>query len=118
LVVNELGLSEDQWAISYQSKFGPEEWLHPSTAETLLGWGKQHLPRVAVIAPGFAADCLETLHEIEIELAEIFSHAGGGQLQYIPALNLEPAHIELIHTLVSNELEGWIQDLPPIDQAN
>ncbi len=94
--------------MSYQSKFGPEEWLKPSTEDVLRAWGEQHISHVDVIAPGFSADCLETLHEIQIELHEIYQESGGSRLDYIPALNDRDSHIDLLVTLIQRELAGWL----------
>jgi ferrochelatase len=107
-VVQALGLPADRWAMSYQSKFGPEEWLSPSTEEILRSWGENQCAHVDVLAPGFATDCLETLHEIQIELNEAFEECGGGQLDYIPALNDQEAHIDFLVTLTQRELEAWL----------
>ncbi len=102
-----LGLSQDQWMLTYQSRFGREPWLQPYTDETLEKLGKNHTARVDVICPGFSADCLETLEEIEEENREIFMDAGGGAFHYIPALNASDAHIALLSQLVKQHAQGW-----------
>lgn len=102
-----LALDADQWALTFQSRFGREPWLQPYTDKTLAEWGESGLGRVAVICPGFAADCLETLEEIALQNAEIFTEAGGGQLDYIPALNDRADHIKMLAELVLSQTKGW-----------
>ena len=84
------GLNEDQWLCTFQSRFGREEWVKPYTDYTLEAWGKEGLARVDVISPAFAADCLETLEELDVENRELFLHSGGKDYHYIPCLNDRP----------------------------
>ena len=107
LVAESLGLSRDEYLVSFQSLFGKEEWIRPYTNETLEAWGKSGLKRVDVICPGFSADCLETLEEIEEENKEVFLHAGGEQYRYIHALNSRPSHIALLHKIVDTQTADW-----------
>ncbi len=107
LVADELELDPDQWQMAFQSRFGPQEWLKPYTDETLKAWGKQGLKSVDVLSPGFSADCLETLEEIDQENRELFQAAGGGSYRYIPALNDTPVHIAFLAELVGKHLQGW-----------
>jgi len=109
LVAAELGLPEERWKVSFQSRFGRAEWLQPYTTETLVGWAKGGVKSVDVICPGFSADCLETLEEIEEENREEFQQAGGQQYRYIPALNDRPEHIELITRLILQHGCGWAE---------
>lgn len=102
-----LGLAEGEWFLSYQSRFGREEWLQPYTSQTLEAWGKQGLGTVDVVCPGFAADCLETLEEISVENDEVFRHAGGGKLRYISALNDGPGHVAALSGIARRHLQGW-----------
>ncbi|MBP6595962.1 MAG: ferrochelatase [Arenimonas sp.] len=102
-----LGLADDAWTLTYQSRFGREAWLQPYTDKTLEALGKQGLASVDVVCPGFAVDCLETLEEIAVENAEIFRHAGGGELRYISALNHEPGHVAALSGLARRHLQGW-----------
>ncbi len=102
-----LGLAEGEWKLTYQSRFGREAWLQPYTDKTLEALGKQGLASVDVVCPGFAVDCLETLEEIAVENAEIFRHAGGGELRYISALNHEPGHVAALSGLARRQLQGW-----------
>ncbi|WP_223669135.1 ferrochelatase [Kangiella shandongensis] len=104
LVVKELGLTEDDYAISFQSRFGKEEWIKPYTDELLIEWAKDGVESVQVISPAFSADCLETLEELAVENRDIFIENGGSEYQYIPALNDDRAHIELMLQLVEQRL--------------
>jgi protoporphyrin/coproporphyrin ferrochelatase len=100
LLVQELGLADDQWLLSFQSRFGREEWLKPYTDKTLEQLAQQGVKSVEVICPGFSADCLETLEEIAGENREIFIQAGGEVLFYIPALNGRDDHVAMMTELV------------------
>lgn len=103
-----LGLSADEWTMTYQSRFGREEWLKPYTDKTLMQWGKDKTHRaIDIMSPAFSADCLETLEELEEENRENFIEAGGERYTYIPALNDRPDHIELFATLVEENTQGW-----------
>jgi len=96
LVRRELGWGADRVFMSFQSRFGKEEWLQPYTDRTLEAWGREKLESVDVACPGFAADCLETLEEIDGLNREGFVHAGGGRYRYIRALNARSDHIETL----------------------
>ncbi len=108
LVAAELGLPEERWALCFQSRFGREEWLKPYTDVTLRQWAKDGVRRVDLICPGFSADCLETLEEINMENREVFLAHGGEQFHYIPALNDHPSHIEALATLLRREGAEWL----------
>jgi ferrochelatase len=99
-IVQALGLSDDQWALTYQSRVGREPWLQPYTDVTLEELARSGVRSVQVACPGFAVDCLETLEEIAMQNRELFEEAGGEQLDYIPALNDSEAHAELYLRLV------------------
>jgi ferrochelatase len=107
LLAERLGLKDDQWKLTFQSRVGREEWLKPYTDKTLAEWGKHKLQRVDVICPGFSVDCLETLEEIEQQNRELFQSRGGGEYSYIPALNDSRAHLDLLAELVSTHMQGW-----------
>lgn len=107
LTADALGLTDTQWRVTFQSRFGREEWLKPYTDKTLEHLPKEGIKRVAVVCPGFAADCLETLEEIEVENREYFMNAGGEQFTYIPALNDRADHIEGLAQLVLKHVQGW-----------
>lgn len=114
LLAERLGLAEGEWAASFQSRFGPEEWLTPYTDETLEEWGRGKLAGVDVICPGFSADCLETVDEIGREGKESFIEAGGGRYHYIPALNDRANHMDALAAIVLRNAQGW---LDPADYA-
>lgn len=103
-----LGLDEHRFRITFQSRFGPEEWLQPYTDKTVEALAKQGVKRLAVCMPGFAADCLETLEEIAGENAEIFHHNGGEKFAAIPCLNDGVEGMRVIEHVVRRELMGWI----------
>lgn len=104
LVVEKLGLNDKQWFLSFQSRFGDEVWLQPYTDETLEAFPTKGVKKVAVICPGFSADCLETIEEIGEENRENFMHAGGESYRYIEALNASPEHIQLLVTLLEERM--------------
>jgi protoporphyrin/coproporphyrin ferrochelatase len=103
-----LQLSPDRFKLSFQSRFGPAEWLRPYTDETVIGLAKQGVKRLAVITPGFAADCLETIEEIGVENAGYFRSNGGDSFAALPCLNDTEEAIFLIAHLVRRELSGWL----------
>jgi ferrochelatase len=108
LLAEALGLSKEQYVVSFQSRFGKAEWVKPYTTATLLELGKQKTKRVDVVCPGFVADCLETLEEIAMEGREDFQHAGGGEYHYIPCLNDRSDWMHAFTDLVMNNLQGWL----------
>ncbi|VFS48971.1 Ferrochelatase [Budvicia aquatica] len=89
--------------MTYQSRFGREPWLQPYTDETLKSLPKKGVKSVQVISPGFSADCLETIEEIDKQNREFFLEQGGERYYYIPALNDSPAHIDLLQALVTSK---------------
>jgi protoporphyrin/coproporphyrin ferrochelatase len=103
-----LGLEASKLILTFQSRFGFDEWLKPYTDKTIEQLAKDGVRRVAVVMPGFSADCLETLEEIAQENAEIFKHNGGEQFAAIPCLNDSEAGMDVIRQLVLRELQGWI----------
>jgi ferrochelatase len=112
LVAAALELDDDYWHISFQSRVGREEWLRPYTDETLRHWGSEKAADIDVICPGFAADCLETLEEIEMQNAAIFTAAGGGKLRYIPALNARDDHVAFLSRTIEKNVSGWPEASP------
>jgi len=106
-VAEVLGLEESRWRVVFQSRFGREEWLRPYADETLTELGKRGLDSVDVVCPGFSADCLETLEEIEGQMRQLFLDAGGKQFRYIPALNERDDHMDMLAGLVQQNLAGW-----------
>lgn len=111
LVAQQLGLTEDQWAVSFQSRFGKQEWVKPYTDALLEDWAKQGVKSVQIMSPAFSADCLETLEELAIENAENFKAAGGQSYAYIPALNTRSDHLQLLSHLLQANLEALRQTL-------
>jgi protoporphyrin/coproporphyrin ferrochelatase len=103
-----LGLEPSKLILTFQSRFGFDEWLKPYTDKTIEKLAKDGVRRIAVVMPGFSADCLETLEEIAQENAEIFRHSGGEQFTAIPCLNDSEPGMDVIRQLVLRELQGWI----------
>jgi protoporphyrin/coproporphyrin ferrochelatase len=103
-----MGLDASKLRLTFQSRFGFDEWLQPYTDKTIEQLAKDGVRRIAVVMPGFSADCLETLEEIAQENAEIFKHKGGEQFAAIPCLNDSDAGMDVIRQLVLRELQGWI----------
>ncbi len=98
---------EERLVVSFQSRFGREEWIQPATDATLLRLAGEGIGRIDVACPGFAADCLETLEEIAITNRERFLAAGGGELRYIPALGARADHVDALAALAARHLTGW-----------
>lgn len=111
LVAEKLGLQEDEYLSTFQSRFGREEWLKPYTDETLKSLGEKGVKSVQVICPGFSADCLETIEEIGEENREYFLEAGGDRYEYIPCLNDSDSHIEFLADLVGVRIATWAQEM-------
>jgi ferrochelatase len=103
-----LGLDASKLLLTFQSRFGNAEWLQPYTDKTIEQLAKDGVRRIAVVMPGFAADCLETLEEIAKENAELFRHNGGEEFSPIPCLNDSEPGMDVIRQLVLRELQGWI----------
>ncbi len=117
LVAEALELPRDRWLVSFQSLFGKEEWLKPYTDKTIAGLAHAGVRRLDVVCPGFSADCLETLEEINGQNREIFLHAGGEHFRYIPCLNDRPDHIHLLADLLRQNLAGWVEPREAWDPA-
>ncbi|MDN6229115.1 MAG: ferrochelatase, partial [Enterobacterales bacterium] len=103
-VADALGLSAERYMMTYQSRFGREQWLTPFTDKTIEQLPAKGVKHLQVICPGFSADCLETLEEIKVQNKEFFIEAGGTQFEYIPALNDDALHIELFYQLVMEQM--------------
>ena len=108
LLRERLGWAPEMIDTTFQSVFGPEEWLKPYTVEHVAELAKQGKRHIAVIAPAFSADCIETLEEIQGEIRESFEHAGGEVFTYIPCLNDEPAHVRALVAVIEENLSGWL----------
>ena len=107
LLRERLGFGKDELVLTFQSRFGPEDWLQPYTVEEVARLAEKGVKHLAVIAPAFSADCVETLEEINEEIKEAFEDAGGEHFTYIPCLNAEADHMDMIEAIVRNELGGW-----------
>ena len=108
LLRERLGWAPEMIDTTFQSVFGPEEWLKPYTVKHVAELAKQGKKHIAVIAPAFSADCIETLEEIQGEIRESFEHAGGEVFTYIPCLNDDPAHIRALVAVIEENLSGWL----------
>jgi ferrochelatase len=108
LAAERLGLPRERWVISFQSLFGKEEWLRPYTDQTMRELAAGGLRSLDVVCPGFSADCLETLEEIDEQNREIFLAAGGERYRYVPALNDRPDHVRALAELALANLREWV----------
>ena len=108
LLKERLGWEDTEITTTFQSVFGPEEWLRPYTVDHVADLAREGKKNIAVIAPAFSADCIETLEEINEEIRESFEHAGGEVFTYIPCLNDEPAHIAALTGVIERNLKGWL----------
>jgi ferrochelatase len=108
LLRERLKLDESRLMLTFQSRFGPAEWLKPYTDATVKALAERGVKNLAVITPGFSSDCLETLEEIAMENADIFRRAGGENFAAIPCLNDSPEGIAVIRDVVTRELQGWV----------
>ncbi len=108
LLREKLGRDENTLRLAFQSRFGPKKWLQPYTERTLVELAEQGVKSVAVIAPGFASDCLETLEELAIRAQKKFLEHGGKAFMIVPCLNDSKSAIGLYAALIENELQGWV----------
>lgn len=111
-----LGLEPDQWLTTFQSQFGPEQWIGPATDDTLEDLATRGTKHVLAMCPGFVADCLETTDEIGTEAAETFFEAGGERLSFVPSLNNHPTWLEAMAVIVRQESAGW--SVPVLDKTD
>ena len=107
MLAEKLGLAEDDYTVTFQSRFGKAKWLEPYTEPTLVALAQKGLKSVDVVCPGFTSDCLETLEEIRMEAQEAFKHAGGQRFEYIECLNDSPDWIRALADLSERHLQGW-----------
>lgn len=110
LLNERLGWTEIRIEVSFQSRFGNDPWLEPYTDETVAALAKRGVRRLAIVAPGFASDCVETLEELNEEVREAFIENGGTHFAALPCLNADSAHIEMLTDLARENLAGWIGD--------
>jgi protoporphyrin/coproporphyrin ferrochelatase len=111
LLAQDLGLDTTQYRVTFQSRFGRAKWLEPYTEHTLRALGQTGVRRVDVICPGFMADCLETLEEVNQEVREVFKHAGGGEFHYIACLNDSDWSVSMLTEITAQHLQGWPVDI-------
>jgi ferrochelatase len=107
LLAEKLGLTKDQYKVTFQSRFGKAKWLEPYTEPTLIAMAQAGTQSVDVVCPGFTGDCLETLEEISMEGREAFLHAGGKTFNYIPCMNDEPMWIDALAAISEQHMQGW-----------
>ena len=108
LIREKLKWKESELTTAFQSKFGPEKWVGPATVDLVADLAKSGKESIAIIAPSFASDCVETLEEICGEISESFIEAGGKNFLYIPCLNDDKVHIDMLLKIIKKELLGWI----------
>ncbi len=108
LLRERLGITEEKWLTTFQSRFGNDTWLQPYTIDTVAQLGQDGVKKLAVVAPGFSADCLETLEELDVENREVFIQNGGEKFAYLPALNDSEEGVDVIEAVVRRELMGWL----------
>ncbi len=108
LLRERLGWPEDKWLTTFQSRFGNDPWLQPYTDETVKRLAADGVKRIALVAPGFSADCLETLEELDKENRHYFEEGGGEKFAYLPALNDSAEGMRVIEAVVRRELQGWL----------
>lgn len=108
LLRERLGYSKEKLMVTFQSRFGPEDWLQPYTDKTVERLAKEGVKRIAIINPGFVSDCLETLEEIAVQAEENFHHNGGEKFTHIPCLNDGEDGMRVLETVVRRELMGWV----------
>ncbi len=118
LLAKKLGLKQDQYLVSFQSRFGKAEWIKPYTDKTLKELPRKGIKKIDVICPGFAADCLETLEEVKIQNREIFMQSGGETYRYIAALNHSIDHIHALSDIIQEHTQGWAETSSNWYQAN
>lgn len=108
LLREKLGIAPERWLTTFQSRFGNDPWLQPYTDKTVERLAKSGTKSLALVAPGFSADCLETLEELDVENRHIFTSNGGEKFAYLPALNDSEEGVDVFEAVVRRELAGWI----------
>ena len=117
LLAAALGLAEAEYLVTFQSRFGKAKWLEPYTEPSVIALAQQGVKHVQIMCPGFPADCLETLEEINQEVREAFLHAGGQRFDYIPCLNDQPDWITALRDLALQHLQGWPTQRPTAESV-
>ena len=101
-------MSEEKLRLSFQSRFGPAQWLTPYTSDVVASLAENGVKNIAIFAPGFSADCLETIEELGVEIRDIFLEKGGEKFARFTCLNDSLEGIDLLETLAKRELAGWV----------
>ena len=117
LLADELMLRDDEWSVSFHSKFGPGAWLRPYTIDVMAGLPARGIDEVSVVCPGFAVDCLETIEEIDMENRARFLASGGRKFVYVPALNARMEHSRFLADLIAQHCAGWTDGARVLAQA-
>ena len=107
LVAEKMKLKEEEYMTTFQSRFGPDEWLQPYTDKTLEELPAKGIKKIHIISPGFSSDCLETLEELGVENKDNFLKAGGNEYYYIKCLNDNSNHLKMLSDLILNHIQGW-----------
>ena len=107
LVAERMKLKKKDYITTFQSKFGPGDWLQPYTDKTLEELPKKGIKKIHILSPGFSSDCLETLEELEVQNKEKFFSSGGERYNYIKCLNDDPQHLKMLGFLILNHIKGW-----------
>ncbi len=110
LLAQRLELESEQWTVCFQSRVGRQEWLKPYVDEVISKFPDQEIRSIDMICPGFSVDCLETLEEVNIGYRELFMESGGDRFEYIPCLNHQPAHIEMLAQMLRSSAADWVGD--------
>ena len=118
LIAGKLNLKDEEWQLTFQSRFGKAEWLQPYTIETMAKLPNEGVKSIDVFCPGFSADCIETLEEINKQNRSVFLQSGGEIFNYIPALNTETAHINALAKIVLQHAQGWPETSPNYTSPN
>ncbi|WNS40878.1 ferrochelatase [Paenibacillus sp. MMS20-IR301] len=120
LLAEAMGWAPDRWQLTFQSRFGPEKWVGPSTADTLTGLSGRGIRRPLVFSPGLVTDCLETLHELAVEGRELYASGGGtaGNLSVAPCLNDDSEWMAFLSGLVNGTAQGWLQPAEAADGSH
>lgn len=118
LLAERLGLADDAWQMTFQSRLGPKAWLQPYTDKTLEQLARDGVGHVQVVCPGFSADCLETLEEIAMENRDVFMNSGGKQYDYIPCLNDNETHIAALEKIARQHIGHWLDELDQVSRVD
>ena len=107
LVAEKLSFGQDYYDLAFQSRFGREEWLKPYIEDIIMDYAKKGVKKLQIISPAFSVDCLETLEEIKIQYKELFLDNGGETFHYVPCLNDSDDHLDLIKSIIKENIKGW-----------